>query len=150
MFQHNLNLHAPPAYSYRFHLCTKFIECSSPTLQHGASSSCPWVGRTVPHSVALFGPRLVHRRALKEPSHEGEAVLLDVGFPSERVEDGIGAAADEGERRRHRPTGLGDVNQSEEKLHFRPKVKLHKHIIDEQWALKLTESWNINIDEWIT
>lgn len=66
------------------------------------------------HKATLFVGHLV-QCALKEFSHEGQAVLLDVGLPSKGVEDGIGTAADEGQSRGHCTTGLRDMIQSAEK-----------------------------------
>lgn len=67
------------------------------------------------HDPTLFVSRLAQWCALKEPSHEGEAVLLDVGLSSEGVEDRIGTAADEGQSRGHCTTGFRDVIQSADK-----------------------------------
>lgn len=58
---------------------------------------------------ALLGPHLVQVSALKEASHEGEAVLPDVGLPSEGVQDRVGAAADESQSRRHSTAGPPNV-----------------------------------------
>lgn len=58
---------------------------------------------------------LIQGGALKEPCHEGQTVLPDVGLSSEGVEDWIGRAADECERGGHCATGFGESIQSEER-----------------------------------
>lgn len=75
-----------------------------------------WVNIAVSHIVCtqdptLFGSCWVQRCAFKKPSHEGEAVLPDVGLPSEGVEDRIGTAADEGQSRGHCTTGFMNMFQ---------------------------------------
>lgn len=56
----------------------------------------------------------VQRCPFKEASHEGHAVLSDVGLPSECVENRVGTAADEGQSGGHSTTGLPYPIQSAE------------------------------------
>lgn len=73
---------------YIYIYLSRFVQCKSLCWGDDISES---------HTVcALFGSRVVLWWALKEPSHEGKAALLDVWFPCEGVEDGIGTAADKG------------------------------------------------------
>lgn len=57
----------------------------------------------------------VQRCPFKEASHEGHAVLSDVGLPSERVENRVGTAADEGQSGGHSTTRLPYHIQSAER-----------------------------------
>lgn len=99
----------------------KFIQCSNPifycTVLYHSSFSADGVGIIGCHIVFTHGPTLfvsysVQWRTLKEPSHEGDAVLLNVGLPSEGVEDGIGTAADESQGWGHCTAGMSDFVQT--------------------------------------
>lgn len=95
---------------------TKFILSSAPFLYSRSSCAVCRVNIAGYHFVFTHDPTLfVFCLVLKEPSHEGKATLLDVGLPSNGVEDRISTAADEGQSRGHCTTVLRDMVQPADK-----------------------------------